>query len=70
METCIKASQLITNRFSRPPAVFIAETEILGATAAEWEAAWTGGYQHTFRELEERKKHVVESNQAPPKAMR
>ena len=66
----MKASQLITSRFSRPPAVLTAETEILGATAAEWEAAWTGGFQHTFRELEERKRHVVESNQAPPKATR
>lgn len=57
----MKASQLITNRFSKPPAVFTAETEILGATAAEWEAAWTGGFQNTFRELEERKKYVVGS---------
>lgn len=64
----MKALHLITNRFSRPPAVFTAETKILGATATEWEAAWTGGFQHTFRELEERKKHIVESNQAPPKA--
>lgn len=59
----MKAAQLITNRFAGPPAVLTAETEILGATAAEWEEAWTGGFRHTFRELEERKKDVFESNQ-------
>jgi hypothetical protein len=67
METGMNALQLATNRFSRPPVVLAAETEILGVTAAEWTAMWTGGFLHTFHELEERQK-LFESNQAPPEA--
>lgn len=54
MVMAMKAAQLITNRFSNPPSIMTAETQVLGATAAEWEEAWTAGFRHTFQEIEER----------------
>ncbi|WP_130300992.1 MULTISPECIES: hypothetical protein [unclassified Duganella] len=47
----MKASQLITNRFSSP-SIMTSETRVIGYSVAEWEEALTGGFRKTFAELE------------------
>jgi hypothetical protein len=59
MVIAMKAAQLITNRFSRPATVMTTDTQVMGATVAEWEEAWTAGFRHTFQEIEERKRQAL-----------
>lgn len=57
-EDAMKASQMITNRFGSPSPLD-PTTVVRGATVAEWEAAFTNGFKHTFAELAERKKEYL-----------
>ncbi|MRV70688.1 hypothetical protein GJ700_03020 [Duganella sp. FT92W] len=54
----MKASQMMTNRFSSPSPLD-PTTVVRGATIAEWEAAFTNGFKHTFTELAERKRQYL-----------
>ncbi|WP_297832596.1 hypothetical protein [Pseudomonas sp.] len=49
----MKAAQMVTNRFGSPQ-ILTGETNILGATAAEWQEQLTGGFRMTFDELKAR----------------
>lgn len=68
MVKAMKAKELITQRFTQAPPPMTLETRILGLSVSEWESAWTSGFVHTFRELDERMEHAQAAYLKSPNA--